>query len=87
MAYERKDGDFTLNKVKTKRTEKSPDYNGKILLAGKEHWISAWVKVDKEGNKWFSGSIGNVVEPAAGFGGGLGPAPKKPDPLDDDIPW
>jgi hypothetical protein len=87
MAYERKHGDFTLRKSKTKKTEKSADYGGKILLDGKEYWLNAWMKISDDGERWFSGRLGNPVETAAGFGGGTGFTPKKADPLDDDAPW
>lgn len=81
--YERKHGDFTLFEQTTKKSEKHPDFNGKILLNGKEHWISGWKKTSKSGDRFISGNIGKAVE------GASTPAPKgKNNSLDsDDIPW
>jgi hypothetical protein len=86
--YQKKHGDFSMFPNKNKRTEKSADLNGKVMLDGKEYWISGWTKTSQNGERWISGSIGKEVQQAAGFGGGMGAsAAKKPAPLDDDIPW
>ena len=42
MAYERKEGDFVLNRNKNKKSDKSPDYMGKILWEGKDVELVAW---------------------------------------------
>jgi len=62
MAYTPKEGSGSLFKNTRKITENHPDYNGSIMLNGKEHWLSAWVKEGTKG-KFFSVSIGKVKEP------------------------
>jgi hypothetical protein len=62
MAYEMKEGSGSLFKNDRKTTETHPDYTGSIMVNGKEHWFSAWVKEGKKG-KFFSVSIGKVKEP------------------------
>ena len=37
MAYEMKDGQFSLFKNTRKETEKHPDFTGSIMVDGKEH--------------------------------------------------
>lgn len=59
MAYEKKEGDFTLFKVEDKKSEKHPDYTGSIFIGGKDYYLDAWKKVGKESGKPFlSGKIG-----------------------------
>ena len=62
MAYEMKEGSGSLFKNDRKTTETHPDYTGSIMVNGKEHWFSAWVKEGKKG-KFFSVSIGKAKEP------------------------
>jgi hypothetical protein len=62
MAYEMKEGSGSLFKNDRKTTETHPDFTGSIMVNGKEHWFSAWVKEGKKG-KFFSVSIGKVKEP------------------------
>ena len=52
--FERKNntGALFLNKRKTE--EKHPDYTGQALIGGKPMFVSAWVKIDKKGNKYIS---------------------------------
>lgn len=44
-----------------KETDKHPDVNGKLNVAGVEHWISGWWKQGKKG-EFLSLSLGNPVE-------------------------
>jgi uncharacterized protein (DUF736 family) len=46
-----------LFKNNRKETEKHPDYTGSVNVAGRDHWLSAWLKTDKNGNKFMSLSI------------------------------
>ena len=62
MAYEKKHGDFSLNKNSNKKSEKSPDYLGSILLDGVEYNMSAWIK-DGPYGKWIGGSVGEEKKP------------------------
>ena len=57
MAYTPKEGSGSLFKNDRKTTDNHPDYSGTIMVNGKEHWLSGWVKEGKKG-KFFSISIG-----------------------------
>lgn len=83
MAYEMKDGNFSLFKNNRKEKETHPDYAGSIMIAGKEHYLNAWLKDGKNG-KFFSGSVGKEKVPKDNF------KPKGADELpkntiDDDL--
>jgi uncharacterized protein (DUF736 family) len=53
-----------LFKNDSKKTENHPDYTGKIVLSNNvEHYLSAWVKSSKSGNKYLSIAIGNETQP------------------------
>lgn len=43
-----------LFKNNQKKTDKHPDYTGKIDVDGTEFRLSAWIKVDRNGNKYMS---------------------------------
>lgn len=82
--YERKHGDFTMFEQMDKKSDKHADFNGKILLDGKEYWISGWKKKSKNGDKFISGRVGNEVnaKPSESFS-----KPAKKHDSDDEIPW
>lgn len=40
-----------------KKTDKQPDYNGSLNVGGVDYWLSGWVKVSQNGNKFFSLSV------------------------------
>ncbi len=46
MAYQQKEGDIAIYLAKEKRTPKSPDYTGKLLIDGKVRDVSLWIKSD-----------------------------------------
>jgi len=79
MAYTPKEGSGSLFKNSRKTTDNHPDYNGSIMLNGKEHWLSAWVKEEAKG-KFFSVSVGKVKEP-------MGFKPAGSDEIIDDTPF
>ncbi len=86
MAYEMKDGSFSLFKNDKKLTDKHPDYKGSIKINGVEHWFDAWNKQTKEGKPYLSGRIGDPKK--QGF------TPKGDDEMprssgiqDDEIPF
>ena len=85
MAYTPKEGSGSLFKNTKKTTETQPDYNGSIMVNGKEHWLSAWVKEGAKG-KFFSVSIGKEKVP-------MGFTPRGADELprhtieDDSVPF
>jgi len=63
MAYEMKEGAGSLFKNTRKISESHPDFTGSIMINGKEHWLSAWVKESPKAGKFFSVSVGKVKEP------------------------
>ena len=63
MAYTPKEGSGSLFKNTRKTTDNHPDYTGSIMLNGREHWLSAWVKEGKSG-KFFSLSFQEPWKPA-----------------------
>lgn len=85
MAYIPKEGAGSLFKNDRKTTDTHPDYTGSIMLNGKEHWLSAWVKEGTKG-KFFSVSVGKEKQP-------MGFTPKGSDELpkatfnDDSTPF
>ena len=84
MAYQPKEGSGSLFKNSRKTSENHPDYTGSIMINGREHWLSAWVKEGKSG-KFFSVSVGKIKEP-------VGWKPKGEDEIqrntiEDDVPF
>lgn len=85
MAYELKEGSGCLFKNDRKEKETHPDYAGTIMVNGKEHWLSGWIKEGKKG-KFFSLSIGKVTEQSNFKARGDDEMPKQ-SPALDDIPF
>lgn len=56
MTFQLKEGNFSLFKNKRKETPNHPDFSGDINIDGEVRWISMWVKTDKNGNTYYSGS-------------------------------
>ena len=83
MAYTPKEGSGSLFKNNRKTTETHPDYTGTIMVNGKEHWLSAWVKEGKAG-KFFSVSIGKEKLPMGFKESGSDELPKQDL---DDVPF
>ena len=54
MAYEVRDMSGSVFKNTRRDRDTSPELTGSGMIFGKEVWINAWVKVDKNGNKWIS---------------------------------
>lgn len=82
MAYEHKNGSFSLFKNDKGDNEKRPDYRGTGKdLAGQSIEVAAWLRDGKDGGpRWLSCTIKvKEAQPAA-------PAPKQeqqPNPFDD----
>lgn len=57
MAYEPKDLTGSLFKNDRKESDNHPDYKGSVLIDGVEYWQSAWIKTDRNGNKYMSQSF------------------------------
>jgi hypothetical protein len=83
MAYERKPGEFSLNKNDKGDNPKRPDYRGEGLdLNGQPIEISAWVKDGPKG-KWLSATMKPKGERKAPTKTGGGPF----SDMADDIPF
>ena len=54
MAYETKDNTGSLFRNGRKEKESHPDYSGSVKIDGHDMWISAWLKEDKNKQKYFS---------------------------------
>ena len=83
MAYIQKEGNGSLFKNDRKTTETHPDYTGSIMVNGKEHWLSGWVKEGQKG-KFFSISIGKEKMPIGFKAAGSDEMPKQNL---DDVPF
>lgn len=77
MAYEQKNGDIVIYKVKEKTNEKGPDWTGKALIDGVEKQVSLWIKSDT----MLAGQIKDKWKKEAP------PSSPKDDDLDSDIPF
>ena len=84
MAYTPKEGSGSLFKNDRKTTETHPDYSGTIMVNGKEHWLSAWVKEGQKG-KFFSVSIGKEKQPKGFTPAGSNELPTTQ--FEDDVPF
>jgi len=59
----------SLFKNNRKENEKHADYNGSINVDGHDFWLNAWLKTDRNGNKFMSLSVkrkdGTAARPEA----------------------
>ena len=91
---------ITLSPVEKDKNDKKPDWSGKLKMNEQEFWLSAWEKTTKNGETFFSVSLGGMVpaEPIMhqtpapmlpydiAKGNGYAPSDRK-DSMDDDIPF
>ncbi len=54
MAYEQRDNSGSIFKNQKKEKDSHPDYTGNGMIDGREYWFSAWIKTDRNGNKFMS---------------------------------
>lgn len=84
MAYEQRDNSGTLFRNDKKEQETHADYNGSIMVEGKEYYINAWIKEGSSKKKFFSLSLkpktGSSSKPAAS-------SKAAAEELDDDLPF
>ena len=86
MAYEMKEGSASLFKNNKKVSENHPDYTGSIMLQGKEHYLSAWIKESAKVGKYFSISVGKEKQPVGFKAAGSDELPKH-TLEDSDLPF
>ena len=86
MAYELKEGTGKLFKNNKKEKKEDRDYQGSIMINGKEHWFSGWINEGQTG-KYFSVSIGKIKEPKESFKPRGDDEMPKSSSLVDDIPF
>lgn len=53
MAYEQKDNSGSLF-VNDKEKDGQPDRTGSCVIAGREYWVSGWLKKTQAGVPWLS---------------------------------
>jgi uncharacterized protein (DUF736 family) len=70
----------SLFKNDRKDDAKFPDYKGSLNVDGVEYWLSAWIKVSKDGAKFMSLSIKNKSAESPS-------QPKKTIIHEDDVPF
>lgn len=85
MAYIPKEGSGSLFKNDRKETSTHPDYTGTIMVNGKVHYLSGWVKESAKG-KFFSISIGKEKSPVGFKPAGSDELPRNTI-VDDDVPF
>lgn len=56
MAYEKRDLTWSLFKNDKKTRDTHSDYQGWLVVDGKEYWLNGWIKDGAKG-KFFSGTI------------------------------
>lgn len=79
MAFELKEGSWTMFRNKDKKEETHADYQGEIKINGQVYWINGWLKESqKTGERFMSGTVKAKTQKAADN------APKK---RDEDIPF
>ena len=81
--FEHKNNTGSLFKNPYKTKDKHPDYNGTAKIDGKEIDIGAWIRTDKNGQKYF-GFTFEIIEPEPESE----PEPETPQPdINDEIPF
>lgn len=83
MAYEQKDSSFSAFKAE-KKAATHADYTGSAKVGGVDMWVNIWVKKDKNGQSYLSGSLREKVKSENR------PAPDKTvsvNDFEDDIPF
>jgi hypothetical protein len=84
MAYEQRDNSGSLFKNDRKEEGSNhADWNGTVLIGGREYWINAWTKQGKSGSEFYSLSF----KPKQGGGGGGGGAPRQQPSNSDQAPF
>lgn len=84
MAYDNKNSGVLFTK-KERKSDKQPNFEGRIDVEGKEYELAGWVKMGKNGNKFISLQIREPYkkeqQPAEE------PTPVSIDDIDDGLPF
>ena len=54
MAYDNSNSGALFKNTKMREGKEDPEYTGSINIDGKDYWLDAWLKVSKDGKKYFS---------------------------------
>jgi hypothetical protein len=78
---------FVLFRQDKEGNPKRPDYRGNIVLHGARYYLSGWIREDKQGRKFLSGTVEPEREHQAPAGS-RAPVETAPQPAEgDDIPF
>ena len=77
----------TLFKNDRKEKETHPDYKGQINIDGTDYWLSAWVKVSKDGTKKFMSLSVQPKDQQQAKPAGKGSQGSGFDDIDSDLPF
>jgi hypothetical protein len=61
MAYEKKEGDIYFFKNKFKNATNQPDFKGTYRKNGQDFKVALWIKTDKNGDQFYTGSLSNDI--------------------------
>lgn len=85
MAYQQKENSGSLFKNDQKSADNSPGAKGSALIDGKEYWVAAWTKKDKNGNPWQS--LAFTLKDAKGIKTPAADSKRRPVDDSDSIPF
>jgi hypothetical protein len=89
MAYEMKDNTGSLWKNDRKEQDTHADYQGSVMVDGKQYWLNAWVNTSSGGKKYFGLKLklkDGVPDPDSGSQTD-DPMPGGGGNLEDEIPF
>jgi hypothetical protein len=84
VSYDNRDRG-ALFKNDRKDGEKSPDYKGEIDVGGQVHWLNAWIRVAKSGQKYMALTVKPKLDQSAKTERTY--ATRRDDFHDDEIPF
>lgn len=70
-----------------KDSEKHPDYKGNVNVGGTDYWLSAWLRVSKDGKTYMSLAVQPKEPPVETYKGGIRQPAQRTPGEDDEIPF